>query len=251
MRVWRKTAIVQRGGSERLRVSLAAAAHGFELKGKHLIHVPVGDLESALSDEPDAIVVGSIGFVRRGLAIRGVDVPVFEDYPPSLTAFLGRELRLTTLGEALDRTDGPWFVKPAEFTKLFNGFVADSVRSTFEASGLPPETRVWISSVVRFVSEWRCYVVEREIVKAGHYRGDPLVFPNAARVRSMLAAMVAAGEAPVSFVIDAGVTDRGETLLVEANDGYAVGNYALAPIEYAHLLETRWDEMVAPSQAIS
>ena len=243
MRVWRKAAILQVEGSERLRTSLAAAEHGFELKGKRILRAPVAGLQAAMDEEPDAIVAGSIGFVRKGLGLVGAEVPELPDYPRSLAPFLGRTIRRGTLEEALRHEDGRWFVKPAALTKLFTGFVVDGTRSTFEASGLPMDTPVLIAEAVRFASEWRCYVVEHEIARAGNYRGDPLIFPDAARIRAMLATMIEASEAPISFVIDVGVTEGGETLLVEVNDGYAVGNYALPPLEYAHLLETRWDQM--------
>ncbi len=245
MRLWRSAAILQTGASDRLRVSLAAAEQGFELKGKRLLRADLAGLPDALAEEPGAIVSGGIGFVRRGLSLQGAEIPDFPDYPPSLLPFLGRDVRRGTLREALALPDGTAFVKPADATKLFTGFVVEGVPSTYAVSGLPMDTPVWISGRVDFLSEWRCYVVEGEIERAGHYRGDPLLFPDPALPRAALAAMQRAGEAPVSFVLDVGVAATGGTLVVEANDGYSVGNYALSPLQYAHLLETRWDEMVA------
>lgn len=244
MRVWRRAAVLQTGALDRLRVSLAAAEQGFELKGKHLLRTDIHGLPNALAEEPDAIVAGGIGFVRRGLELRSVAVPDFADYPPSLMPLFGRRIWRSTLGEALDLPDGTAFVKPAEETKLFTGFVVEGTPSTYAVSGFPMETPVWVSERVEFVSEWRCYVIEGIIEKAGQYRGEPLIFPDAQVPRAALAAMQGSGEAPVSFVIDVGITAEGRTLVVEANDGYAVGNYALTPLQYAHFLETRWDEMV-------
>ena len=44
--------------------------------------------------------------------------------------------------------------------------------------------------------------------------------------------------------MDFGVTDRGETRLVEVNDGFSLGCYGLEPILYARLLCARWSELV-------
>lgn len=43
--------------------------------------------------------------------------------------------------------------------------------------------------------------------------------------------------------MDWGVTDDNRTLLIEVNDGYALGNYGLHPSLYAALLEARWHEI--------
>jgi hypothetical protein len=38
-------------------------------------------------------------------------------------------------------------------------------------------------------------------------------------------------------------TDRGETLLIEINDGYSIGSYGLFSADYARLLASRWAQM--------
>ena len=39
------------------------------------------------------------------------------------------------------------------------------------------------------------------------------------------------------------MTADGRTLLIEINDGYALGNYGLQEILYAKLLSARWAEL--------
>ncbi len=46
--------------------------------------------------------------------------------------------------------------------------------------------------------------------------------------------------------MDFGVTFESETILIEVNDGFSIGNYGLADYHYARLLEARWDELVLP-----
>lgn len=42
---------------------------------------------------------------------------------------------------------------------------------------------------------------------------------------------------------DFGVDDFGRTLLIEVNDGYALGNYGLSPKQYAEMTMNRWKEI--------
>ena len=49
--------------------------------------------------------------------------------------------------------------------------------------------------------------------------------------------------APAAYAIDFGVTDDGRTLLIEVNDGYALGSYGLFYPDYSKLLSARWAEL--------
>lgn len=51
-------------------------------------------------------------------------------------------------------------------------------------------------------------------------------------------------DAPAGCAIDMGVTSGGRTLLVEVNDGYALGCYGMDSVAYALLLAARWAELV-------
>lgn len=51
--------------------------------------------------------------------------------------------------------------------------------------------------------------------------------------------------APNGYAIDFGLTDKGETLLIEVNDGYALGHYGLFSLDYAKLLSARWAELTS------
>lgn len=43
--------------------------------------------------------------------------------------------------------------------------------------------------------------------------------------------------------MDFGLTDDGRTLMIEVNDGYALGCYGLLYVNYAKLLSARWAEL--------
>ncbi|MFN7976011.1 MAG: ATP-grasp domain-containing protein [Acidobacteriota bacterium] len=54
-----------------------------------------------------------------------------------------------------------------------------------------------------------------------------------------------AGRARAGYGIDFGVLADGRTALVEMNDGYGLGSYALDPDLYTDLLVARWEELMA------
>ena len=57
------------------------------------------------------------------------------------------------------------------------------------------------------------------------------------------AAVAAFREAPAAYALGVGVCEDGRTLVVEVNDGYAIGSYRLAPVIYAALLDARWSQL--------
>ena len=103
------------------------------------------------------------------------------------------------------------------------------------------DTPVWCATPVQFVAEWRCFVRYGCILDARSYKGDWRTHFDAAVVEAALAAY--APEAPAAFALDVGVTAAGATLVVEVNDGYALGAYGLTPLAYAKFLSTRWAQM--------
>ena len=216
------------------------ARDGFLKKGYEVVTF---DDDSEIPLDRSPIVVGGIPVVKRVLERMGKSVPVL-DYPESAKEFLGRKVWRGVLGDLESHLSGPRiFVKPVE-QKLFTGTDIMCFEDRFAFSHCPDDTPVYFSEVRKFVSEWRCYVVEGELLQMCFYRGDSFILPDPELPRRILRAMQESGEAPISFGIDIGVRAiNHETLLVEVNDGFALGNYGLPSIPYAHLIETRWLEL--------
>jgi hypothetical protein len=235
---------IQTKGGEIESVNFWLAREGFLKKGYEIVTF---DDYSEIPLDRSPIVVGGIPIVKRVLGEMGKSVPAL-DYPDSVRGFLGREVWRGVLGDLDSHLEGPRvFVKPVE-QKLFTGTDIMCFEDRFKFSHCPDDTPVYFSEVRKFVSEWRCYVVEGELLQMCFYRGDSFILPDPETPRRILRAMQESGEAPISFAIDIGVylktpqTLR-QTLLVEVNDGFALGNYGLPSIPYAHLIETRWLEL--------
>ncbi len=200
-----------------------------------------GDIGSLSDIGPEVCISGYIQDVYDALRKVGRPLPAPMDYPEELMGFLGREVRRTTLRNV---TNGPpgVFVKPVA-QKVFTGFVwGHSIQDGRRICGVSrDDEEVWASSVVEFVSEYRGFVLERELVGMRHYKGDWSKAPDRSPVE---AAVLAFRNCPAAYTLDWGVTSDGRTLLVEANDGFAMGSYGLQPALYARMLAARWEEMV-------
>lgn len=96
------------------------------------------------------------------------------------------------------------------------------------------------SEVVNFVAEWRCFVRYGKILDVRRYKGDWKVQLNPKIVENAVSEFKSA---PKAYAIDFGLTDKGETLLIEVNDGYSLGFYGLSDLDYAKLLAARWAEL--------
>ncbi|MFJ8627698.1 ATP-grasp domain-containing protein [Kitasatospora sp. NPDC093550] len=162
-------------------------------------------------------------------------------------ALTGRRITCTTLAEArlLRR---PAFVKPP-VDKLF------AARVHSDGGGLPgPEvldgdTPVLVSEVVRFVVEYRLFVLDGAVRAGSRYAvdGDLSVAPlrttgapagaltaaESAEVlaftRDVLAAAASVAPLPSAVVVDIGRTEDGRWAVVEANAAWASGGYAADP----------------------
>jgi len=197
---------------------------------------------------PGYVAVGSVSFVHHALRQLGRPLPEPAPYPPVLAPLLYRRVRkLKSLREARHLLLGgtPLFIKPAASWKRFTGFVPASVDDP-RFNGASDMAPVWVSEVVRFVSEWRAYVADDTLldVRFAEHGGDRSALPDRAVIEN--AVQTLAGVAPAGYVIDFGVLDSGQTALVEVNDGFAFGAYDGVSAEvYWKVTVRRWRQLTA------
>jgi hypothetical protein len=221
---------------------------GWERKSFQASDLSLGYLKITEED----IAVGNIGVVRASIRLLGKVPPEPIDYPECLKSFLHRKVQKTTWGEAFqmlgkeDEVKGypnPLFVKPQE-QKVWTGCVIRRFKDLIKIGEIPPNFPVLVSEPITFVSEYRAYVVsQRGIIGLHHYNGDPWIVPDRRVVYDMLHSM-RMNEDIAAYSLDVGITNKGETVLVEVNDAYALGNYGLPSIAYANMLLTRWTQIL-------
>lgn len=218
-----------------------AAWEGFRELGVETVpYYGFGDIATLEDLGPQVGIVGFLGDLWKALQKLGKPRPTPFDYPEELAACMGRKVWRTTLG-AIRRTLTPVFIKPME-EKLFTGFIwrgggIEAVRIATYDNDVP----IWASEVVPFVSEHRVYIKDQQILDTRRYKGDWGLAPRRTVVENAVKAF--APSAPRAYSLDFGITEKDETLLVEANDGYALGCYGLPPVLYAQMLEARWEEL--------
>ena len=206
---------------------------GFETK-------PFCELSELDGCRPDDLIAGGIGAVVKKLRDYQIEIPEL-DYPAELDKYLGRKISESTLDRVVsDESLWPVFVKPVR-DKAFTGFVLKNEKDLPKFSGCTEKEPVLCSEVVDFQAEWRVFVRYGKILDVRPYFGD---WRRSFDARIIEQAVADYSTAPAGFAMDFGVTDRGETRLVEVNDGYSLGCYGLDPILYARLLCARWSELV-------
>lgn len=242
-----KTAFIRYFGDHPESINSATAEFGFnELGVRTVPYQGFGDV-ATLDVGPEGVICGHLGDIYQALDKLGLPRPPSIDYPEELKSYYGRKIWEGTLDDIQDRGLHPGvFVKPRGCQKLFTGFLwRGSPSCRLRLAPYPRNTPVFFSTPREFVSEYRCFILDGEILDVRHYKGDWSRAPH----RSAVEACVRAYQPYRAYCIDVGVVDIGMTLVVEVNDSFAMGCYGLHPLAYARMIEARWEELVAPRAA--
>lgn len=213
---------------------------GAYLQGEEVIlYQSFSEIKQLTSED---IVVDYITETRALLKMMGLNVPVY-DYPIELTEFYVRNIYEGVLGEIVNIPDN-WgkFIKPKAGSKVFTGRVVNGTHDLI-GIGLPFDYPIWISEVVEFIAEWRCFVLDGQVLDVRPYTGDYHAHFDASVIDEAISCRK---DTPIAYGLDIGVTRDGRTLVVEVNDGYALGNYGLSPLNSINFHKARWKEMVKP-----
>ncbi len=221
-------------------VNFAVAAQGFREMGWEIAGYT--QIDSILPQLTRGDVVVDYGDeARQALAFLGIDPPTVPTYPEALFRFLGRKIWTSTIDRIAASPDQwPVFVKPRNDSKKFTGVLVQGTGDLVGCGDMAADTPVWCSEPITLLREWRCFVRCGKILDVRPYKGnwrhsfDPRVIEDA--VQSW-------PEKPRGCALDFGVDAGGRTVLVEVNDGFALGAYGLPPLLYARLLSARWTEL--------
>lgn len=200
--------------------------------------------------DDQCLVAGSVPFVLQAMRRLGIDVPTHNPYPDVLTEFLHRKVwrqdRLRDVLAERDKGGNRVFVKPANGWKRFTGFVVE-FSSDYRFNGASKNSPVWVSEPIEFISEWRAYVANGELldVRFADHGGNKSINVNQNIVEDAVSKLVMADCAPAGFVIDFGVTTKGDTALIEMNDGFSFGAYdGVSAQTYWEVTTARWFELI-------
>lgn len=213
-----------------------AAFFGFSVMGWEICFYE-GNPPENLSRED--IVVGYITQVKQALTNLGITPPTELDYPEEIQSYLGRKIWQDSLHHIYTTPETwPVFVKPVK-GKQFDGKLITSLKDLI-GLGSQEDRQIWCSEPMKFLSEYRCFVRYGKLIDAKRYKGDFKLLPNFNIVEACINDY---RNQPAAFTLDFGITDQGHTRLIEVNDGYAMGSYGLAPLEYAKMISARWSQL--------
>ncbi len=206
-----------------------------------------GFLDRGLLKHPEeTIVAGSVKSIQEALVRAGRPQPIVPDLPDCLKPWIGRRFWTGSFGEirSLALASSPMLplhVKPLLRTKLFAGKVVQCSSDLARLGAVDDDEPILAQEPVEFRTEWRAYVLRSRIMHVARYHGNPLLFPNPVRLKD---ALVGFEDHPIAFSMDWGITATDETVLVEINDGIALGNYGLNGTIHTAMIEARWRQLM-------
>ena len=240
-----KAFIQTKDNGEWLNENCYASAEGFARMGYDIQKFSIDKLDSWAWKNVD-VVHGGILAVRKIIDMMEVPQPEIHNPHRHLPDYIGRPMRETKMSVVVNafmnaRTqETPIFIKPLTNHKLFTGKVINSFADLVPLASVPDDTDILLSEVVNYISEYRCFVNRRGLIGCKNYTGNFEVLPN---FNMVYGAIEDYKEQPLSYSIDFGITDKGETQLIEINDGFALGAYGLNPILYCKMIRDRWNEI--------
>ena len=217
-------------------VNFCIAYHGFREMGFEVkLFETRGELLGASKQD---IVVGYVDTCR--FQMERYHVPIEEiDYPLELQKYLGRKIWKSSLNKINSNPDlWPVFIKPLK-DKDFTGVAVKSPKDLI-GCGDEFDKEIYCSEVVDFLAEWRVFVRYGKILDIRRYKGSYNCIPD----YNLMEQAISETTLPNGCAVDFGLTKDGRTLLIEVNDGYALGNYGLFYIDYAKLISARWSQIM-------
>ena len=188
---------------------------------------------TTMSKPNNFVPVGTVEYTEKYCQVANIVLPDNISYPQELRKYLHRIIWQDLFKNVLPTQ----FVKPIK-TKVFTGGIKQHLTELVQE-----HDTVWVSEPIDFTCEFRYYVIDGAV--AGHSQyddSDDAVVPDIDIVCSMIADY---RSAPVAYAIDVGVS-HGRTVLIEVNDGWALGLYPWGTMtnqRYVELITRRWKEI--------
>ena len=193
-----------------------------------------------LKEYKGLIPVGSVEFVHKFMEVNNKTIPKPLNIPDELKQYeyLKRGIGVKFFKDLDIKI--PIFIKPNIELKKFTGFVAENKEKAllFEPS-IKDNTEIFYSDVIDIISEYRCFIYNKELVGVKHYDGDFKLLPNFNIIKRCINDYK---KSPISYTLDFGITDKNETVLIEAQNFYSVGLYGFNDYKILPEMYIKWFE---------
>jgi len=222
-------------------INIASAALGFREFGIEVIkYHNMKDIMDI--HEYGDICLDGVGQVRYMYNHYDIETPDYG-YPEVLKDFYGRTFWNSTLNTVYgDSKQWGILIKPVE-NKLFTGKVVNSLKDFVGLGNAYEDIPIICSDVVNIQAEWRGFIRYDKLIDIRPYNGDWRKSFDPKVIEEVLVKFKEWQDRPNGCSIDFGVTDKGQTIVIEVNDGYALGSYGLQPLNYAKLISARSSQL--------
>ncbi len=211
------------------------------------------DQEGTIDVSEDTPVFAGVGSCRKIMKrVFDYDYTGINPYPDALMPYMHRKVERKKWADAREAAlEGHMFIKPV-IQKQFTGAVLNTLLDTIRTGKVDPDHEVYVCEPVNFVSEWRVYVHEHEILGVKPYFHKEVYDYQLTPLYTEIARMIDVYKpsAPIAYGMDVGIISNPKdygidavTALVEINDGICLGNYGLDTIHYAEMIASRWQEL--------
>jgi len=212
-----------------------------ELYNRGFKVVPFTDMISVPVYKESDIIIASVQATTDFFNKIDIEVPKYLGYPDTLKKYLKRDITKSNLNN--NTKDYPFFIKPADDVKLFTGELIEkeeSLKFMRDYCDLTNDMELYISDPINIVSEYRCFVHKKELKGIQYYAGDFRKYIDASLVEKMIRDY---DSSPIAYTLDVGVNDKGETMLIEVNDMWAIGSYGMDYKIYTSMCVDRMNEL--------
>jgi hypothetical protein len=266
MKIWAK---IRKVGNQEFYHShnISQAVHGFREMGAEIVNYETIDEIYQWVTQDDIV----LDYIDQCLTIfdKFNKHPHLEDYPEVLKPYLGRKTWNDTI-DHINTDPSTWgvFVKPTK-EKAFTGKIINGPADLVGCGSCYENYNVLCSEVLDIKREWRGFVYYDKLIDIRPYHGDWHYNYDPETIDEIMKAFVAWEDRPVACSIDFAVVMKNhtisefkhnkegkmyrigshqepceETIFLEANDAYALGNYGLDPLLYAKLISARWSQIL-------
>lgn len=169
------------------------------------------------------IPVGSIEFVNQILSFNGKENMKPVNVPKSLMQdkYLLRKVEYINSKNDVLKTFDEWNTNSL-FIKSNSGIKTENTDIYKKTDNIFDDTSYFVSEVVDFISEWRCFVYREQARGIKNYLGDEWILPTKDFIMDCISKI---GKSLTAYTFDVGILPNGKTAIIEVHNFVSCGLY--------------------------
>lgn len=227
----------------------------------------ISSKQEILNEDPQNVemLFCNTSVMQKYITKHNPNYKVIDTYPEYFKNMYHRGIKIMKLNECVReyiKNNKPYFVKPYKNNKCFAGFVINNNNDNFSVyrlasydntkinNDISDSMDIYVCDPVKFVNEYRLFIGNNQIygiTESSQYLIDSIkvvsVDPPEEFIKELLA-VLQENEPNVFCVIDVGMLDNGQWVIVEANPPFALNNYDFPIDEYYNYCKLAYDSIM-------